>query len=339
MSRRRLTMSDIAREAGVSKGTVSRVLNGREGVGSETRERILSLMAEHEYHASFSAQSLAVQRSFNIGVVFPGPASGVLANPTYTELLGAIGDRSEESGYGLSLLTTSTESGDERVLRDVARGRLDGVLLPGVRDGDSTLDRLIDGGAPTVLIGHRDDRVPWTDSDGDRAFHDMTTALVRAGHRRLAFLDGPTEYMACRLRQEGFERALGEAGLEPVAITSGPFSSDYGFREAGRLLDGRDRPTAIMAGSDLIAAGCMAAIRERGLRVPQDVAVTGFDDDRLAPVMSPPLTSVRMPIRDLGVLAVELLLALIENEPIEHRTHLLRSTVVMRASSGEAALT
>jgi LacI family transcriptional regulator len=339
MSRRRLTMSDIAREAGVSKGTVSRVLNGREGVGDETRARILSLMAEHSYHASFSAQSLAVQRSFNLGVVFPGSASGVLANPTYTELLGAIGDRSEEAGYGLSLLTTSTESGDERILRDVARGRLDGVLLPGVRDGDSTLDRLIDAGAPTVLIGHRDDRVPWTDSDGDRALYDMTTALVRAGHRRLAFLDGPTEYMACRLRNEGFERAMGEAGLQPAAVTSGPFSSEYGFREAARLLEASDRPTAIMCGSDLIAAGSLAAIRERGLRVPEDVAVTGFDDDRLAPVMSPALTSVRMPIRDLGVLAVELLLALIDGEPIERRTHLLSTTVVMRASTGEAALT
>ena len=339
MSRRRLTMSDIAREAGVSKGTVSRVLNGREGVGDETRARILSLMAEHSYEASFSAQSLAVQRAFNIGVVFPGSASGVLANPTYTELLGAIGDRSEESGYGLSLLTTSTDSGDARVLRDVARGRLDGVLLPAVKDGDSILDRLVDAGAPTVLIGHRDDRVPWTDSDGDRALRDLTAALLRAGHRRLAFLDGPTEYMACRLRQEGFEHALREAGVAPLAITSGPFSSEYGFREAARLLEAPERPTAIMCGSDLIAAGCLAAIRERGLRVPQDVAVTGFDDDRLAPVMSPPLTSVRMPIRDLGVLAVELLLALIEGHPIERPTHLLETTVVMRASSGEAALT
>jgi LacI family transcriptional regulator len=339
MSRRRLTMSDIAREAGVSKGTVSRVLNGREGVGDETRARILSLMAAHSYEASFSAQSLAVQRAFNIGVVFPGSASGVLANPTYTELLGAIGDRSDESGYGLSLLTTSTESGDARVLRDVARGRLDGVLLPAVKDGDSMLDRLIDAGAPTVLIGHRDARVPWTDSDGDRALHELTTALVRAGHRRLAFLDGPTEYMACRLRQEGFERALREAGVAPVAITSGPFSSEYGFREAARLLEATERPTAIMCGSDLIAAGCLAAIREHGLRVPDDVAVTGFDDDRLAPVMSPPLTSVRMPIRDLGVLAVELLLALIEGDPVERPTHLLETTVVMRASSGEAALT
>jgi LacI family transcriptional regulator len=339
MTKRRLTMSDIAREAGVSKGTVSRVLNGREGVGDETRARVLSLMAQHSYEASFSAQSLAVRRAFNIGVVFPGSASGVLANPTYTELLGAIGDRSDASGYGLSLLTTASESGDERVLRDVARGRLDGVLLPGVKDGDSMLERLIAAGAPTVLIGHRDDRVPWADSDGDRALHDLTTALVRAGHRRLAFLDGPTEYMACRLRQEGFERALRHARLEPVAITSGPFSSDYGFREAARLLDGDECPTAIMCGSDLIAAGCLAAVRERGLRVPEDVAVTGFDDDRLAPVMSPPLTSVRMPIHDLGVLAVELLLALIDDGPIERRTHLLSSTVVMRASSGEAALT
>jgi DNA-binding LacI/PurR family transcriptional regulator len=181
--------------------------------------------------------------------------------------------------------------------------------------------------------------VPWTDSDGDRALHELTTALVRDGHRRLAFLDGPTEYMACRLRQEGFERALRAADLEPVAITSGPFSSDYGFREAARLLAAPEPPTALMAGSDLIAAGCLAAIRERGLRVPDDVVVTGFDDDRLAPVMSPPLTSVRMPIRDLGTLAVELLLALIEDEPIERATHLLTTTVVMRASTGDAALT
>jgi DNA-binding LacI/PurR family transcriptional regulator len=335
----RVTMLDLAREAGVSKGTVSRVLNGREGVGDETRQRVLDLIASKGYEADYLAQNLARGRSMTIGVIFPGSASGVFANPVYTEMLGGIGDRATAAGYSLSIVSVPSIEAHEHVTRDIARGRLDGVVLPAVRDGDSLVDLLSQTQTPMVLVGHRDDspNVVWVDCDGDRAQYETTSKLIAAGHRRLAFLDGPMEYMACRLRQQGFESAMREAGLKPVASTSGPFSSDYGHRETTRLLRLRKtgRPTAIMAGSDLIAAGALAAVREAGLRVPEDVAVTGFDDDRLAPMMNPPLTTVRMPIRDMGTLAADLLIELINGRKPEPPGHILATTVVVRASSGD----
>jgi LacI family transcriptional regulator len=320
----RVTMSDIALKAGVSKGTVSRVLNGREGVGEETRKRILELIDE----------------AGTIAVVFPGLASGVFANPVYTELLGAVGDRASESGYALNVVTLPTADTHDRIVRDVARGRVDGVILPAVREGDLVVDRLLAAGAPMVLVGHRDDRrgVTWVDADGDTSLERLTASLIRAGHRRLAFLDGPEEYMSCRLRRDGFERALAEAGLEPVAVTNGPFAFEYGHDQTVELLGlpKRRRPTAILAGSDLIAAGCLAGAREAGVSVPGELAITGYDDDRLAPVMSPPLTSVRMPMSEMGELAAKLVIDLIEGRRPARRTHVLESALVMRESSGKA---
>jgi DNA-binding LacI/PurR family transcriptional regulator len=333
-------MSDIALAAGVSKGTVSRVLNEREGVGEATRKRVLKLIAEAGYEASFLAQGLAGQRANTIAVVFPGNASGVFANPVYTELLGAVGDRAGESGYALNVVTLPSAETHDRIVRDVARGRVDGVILPAVREGDAVVDRLLEASAPMVLVGHRDDRrrVVWVDSDGDASLRKLTASLIEAGHKRLAFLDGPEEYMACRLRREGFERALADAGLEAVAVTSGPFAFQYGHDETAALLKlaRRRRPTAILAGSDLIAAGCLAGAREAGVDVPSELAITGYDDDRLAPVMSPPLTSVRMPMTEMGELAAKLVIDLVEGRRPARRTHVLESTLVLRESSGKA---
>jgi LacI family transcriptional regulator len=331
-----VTITDIARLAKVSPGTVSRVVNEQDGVGAGTRERILRLIAEHGYQASFFAQNLATGSAFALGIVFPILASELVIHPVFPELLGAVGDAAGEAGYSLSLLSVPAGTRDDRVLSEVSRGRIDGVLLPDVRRGDRLLDALVDRDFPAVVVGHRDERVAWVDSDHDEAVFELTLQLLDAGHQRIALVNGPDELSACTLRRNGYTRALESRGIEcePELQANGPFSAESGFKALSPMLQLAHRPSAVVAGSDLIAAGCIEAIRARQLRIPEDVALTGFDDQPLANHLNPSLTTVRVPISDMGRTAVQMLLQLVAGEALRPRTLVLPSEIVVRDSSG-----
>jgi DNA-binding LacI/PurR family transcriptional regulator len=294
---------------------------------------------EQGYRASFFAQNLAAQRAHAIGVVFPLLASELVIHPIFPELLGAVGDAAGDAGYSLSLVTAPERDRYDQVLEEVSRGRLDGVLLPDVRAGDDLLDQLAEREFPTVVVGHRADQVAWVDCDHDQASFELTTLLIESGHERIAFLNGPPELMACELRRAGYRRALEEAGL-PLRTElerDGTFSAKHGFEALADLLGHSKRdccPTAVVAASDLIAAGAYQAARSQRLRVPEDVAITGFDDQSVAAHLQPPLTTVRMPIAEMGRFATDVLLRLIEGEDVSPRSLVLPTEIVLRESSG-----
>jgi LacI family transcriptional regulator len=294
-------------------------------------------MDEHGFEASYFAQNLAGRRSWTVGVVFPFIPSELFANPVYPELLGGIGDELTAAGYSLSVLTISDDAPYDRLLRDIARGRVDGVILPAVREGDDLFERLLDADVPTVLVGHRAIARPhavWVDCDSDRALADLTAELLEQGHRRLALVNGPRDLQACRMREQGFRRTAERYAGADVRAFDGEFSAEHGYVTASRILDAAPdkRPTAILAGSDLIAGGCISAARQLGIEVGSDLAVTGFDDDRLAPLMHPPLTSVRMPLFEMGRAAAQRLMALINGESPGDSV-VLPTTVVWRESA------
>lgn len=338
---KRLTIHDIARFSGVSAGTVSRVINDQPGVGEATRERIRALIHERGFRANFFARNLPSGRSFAVGLVFASAASELFSHPIYPELMGAIGDALTELGYMLTLITVpASEERRDRLLREISLGRLDGVILPDVRANDDLLKDLIEHATPAVVIGHREagGRIAWVDCDHDQATYQMTRLLLDAGHKRIAFVNGPSGFTACQLRIEGYRAALLEAGISgsPALEREGSFTSKHGYDAALQLLvmGGADRPTAIAAASDLIAAGCLDAAKSLGLRVPADVAITGFDDNVLARFTDPPLTTVRMPLGDMGKVAVQILLALINGERDHPNNVVLPAEVVARESSG-----
>jgi LacI family transcriptional regulator len=331
-----VTITDIAKLANVSPGTVSRVVNDQNGVGARTRERVLNLIAEHGYQASVSAQNLATGRAYALGIVFPIRPSELVIHPVFPQILGAVGDAASEAGYSLSLISVPEASRDDRVLSEISRGRIDGVLLPDVRRGDRLVDALIERDFPTVVIGHRDDRVAWVDGDHDEAVFQVTLQLLDAGHRRIALVNGPDDLSACVLRERGYRRALEARGVvvDPALQASGPFSAESGRKAVGSMLESAERPDAVVAGSDLIAAGAIEAIRARQLRIPDDIAVTGFDDQPLASYLNPSLTTIRVPIGEMGRTAVEMLLRLVAGEEIRPRALVLPSEIVVRDSSG-----
>jgi LacI family transcriptional regulator len=308
---RKLTIHDIAKRAGVSVATVSRVINRQPGVGAETRARLERLFAETGFSASLSAQQLATGKSRLIGVVFPVEISQVVLHPVYPALLGAIGDAAAERGHAVLLATTSGHLAQTvDVLR---RHSVDGVILPAAGPDDPMLPALAEIDTATVLIGHRSEehQFRWVDSDHDVAAYGLTRHLIEQGRRRLVHLGGPADVSACVLRALGFGRAMEEAGTA-IALSRTEFIAFDSIKAAARaraiLADPADRPDAIVCGSDHIAAGVLRAAQELAIDVPAALAVTGFDDLDLASHTTPPLTSVRMPLRALGEAAVSLLL-------------------------------
>lgn len=324
--------------AGVSPGTVSRVVNEREGVGRETRERVLALIAQQGYQVSFFAKNLATKQAYAIGVVFPVLPSELVIHPVFPELLGAVGDVVGEADYSLMLLSVPAEDRNDRVLAEVTRGRLDGLILTDVRVGDDLLDRLVERQFPTAVVGHRDDRVLWVDCDHDQAIFELTAQLIESGHRQIALINGPIDLSVCILRRDGYRRALEQYGL-PHRVElerTGLFTARHGFESLQDLLEApvEVRPTAVVAASDVIAVGCLDAARARRLRVPHDIVVTGFDDQPLAAYVQPSLTTARMPIGEMGRNAADSLLRLIEGEDVRPRSLVLPTELVVRESSG-----
>jgi LacI family transcriptional regulator len=338
-SDRRPTMRDIAVLAGVSPGTVSRVLNGRPGVGEETRARVEELIATEGFQANASAQWLSTGRSRSIGIVFPFHASELVLHPIYPLLLGALGDAAEAVGYDVMLLNISSPEKVDRLIDTISRRRVDGVVLPASGAHDPLVRRLLPLGTPVVVIGHRvrADAVGWVDSSHDAAAFEITRFLIDSGRKHLTLLNGPSTISACRLRSSGFWKAVKETGgavLKNANEEEVTFDTEAANAAATTLLSmKRNRPDAIVGGNDLIASACLDAARGLGVAVPSDVAVSGFDDRSFASHTSPSLTTVRMPLQEIGHTAASMLFAMIEDTQLPRRHIVLPTEVVWRDST------
>lgn len=308
-SGRKVTIHDIARRAGVSVATVSRVINEQPGVGAETRARLQRLFLELGYSVNVQAQQLSTGRSKLLGVVFPVEISQIVLHPVYPALLGAVGDAAAERGHAVLLATSSGQLG--QTIDVLQRHNVDGVILPAAGPDDPLLGALAEMKGNTVLIGHRTDEpgLRWVDSDHDVAAYRLTRHLIENGRRHLVHLGGPSEVSAAMLRASGFAAAVRESAGISGKIEHIRFDAAHAAARARAILaDRAGMPDAIVCGSDLIASGVLLAARELGISVPGDLAVTGFDDLELAAHTAPPLTSVRMPLKELGTAAVSLLL-------------------------------
>jgi len=335
----KLTIHTIAKLANVSPGTVSRVLTGKPGVGDETRQRIQALIETLNYQPNVSARRLGSRRSWSIGLLFAQSASRATAQSIFPEMIGAIADFLVGENYTLTLFSQAQQQ-NKGVLQALSQGKVDGVILPDVRIGDEIVSQLRQADVPFVVIGQRytGSQISWVDTNHDEITGELTALLIERGHRRIAFINGSEEYSASLLRARGFQAAMGERGLSipPNLIRQEEFTSDAGYRHCSELLGlpEKDRPTAIVAASDLIAAGCLKAAYERGLRVPDDLAITGFDDDPIAQYIQPPLTTARAPIGEMGVSAAGFILSLVDEPRGARQQLILPGRIVMRGSSG-----
>ena len=335
------TINDVARRAGVSIKTVSRVLNREPNVRDETRRAVMEAAEALAYRPSLSARSLAGSRSFLIGLFFDNPS------PAYVNdlQLGAVA-RCRESGYHLTIEPVDTTGPDlERLVREIISTlRLDGVILtPPVCDDVRVLATLERAGTPYVRVSPDTDidRAPRVGMDDRRAAFEMTRALLDLGHRDIGFIRGHPGHGATHLRHEGYLEAMASRGLQPRPehLAQGEFSFRSGFECAERLLATTPPPTAIFASNDDMALGALAASRRFGLAVPGQLSIAGFDDTPMASTVWPQLSTVAQPIFQMAAAACDLIIggeARAGEGPPPSR--LLDFRVVMRESTAAPAV-
>jgi LacI family transcriptional regulator len=332
-SRKPVTIRDIASLAGVSPGTVSRVMNGKPGVGADTRARIAELIAEHDFRGDSNARKLSKGRSDSMGIVFPLQVSEVVMHPIYPELLGAISDPAQRAGYDVSLFTTTAAEQVEHIVDAFIRRRVDGLILPAASGDDPLIQRVVDEGIPTVLIGHRQQgpRMSWVDCTHDDAIFEVTTRQLARGAQKLVLLNGPKRISAYQLRSDGFWRAAGGASAT-CEERELEMSYSSGLRVGADLVEA-GTPDAVICCADSTAAGVLEQLTKAGVPIPGQVEISGFDDTDYASHSSPTLTSVRMPLKETGEAAVELLLEMIDDPKLQPTPRLLPTTVTKRSST------
>ncbi|MEK8032991.1 LacI family DNA-binding transcriptional regulator [Ideonella sp. DXS29W] len=303
------TIIDVAREAGVSIKTVSRVLNREAGVHEQTREQVLAVVAQLKYRPKLSARSLAGARSFLIGLLYYDPSAAFVGG---VQKGAAV--RCREAGYHLVVESIENEAPDieTQVDRMVAALRPDGMILtPPLCDNPQVLKVLSDSGTPTVLIspGDHDPALLTVRMDDVHAAQEVTQLLIELGHERIGFIRGARDQAASELRYQGFKLAMEAAGLsvDEALVYQGDFTFPSGVAGAHHLLGQKGRPTAVFASNDDMALGVLSAAQRLGLQVPGELSIAGFDDSPAASLVWPPLTTVRQPIEEMARVAVDML--------------------------------
>lgn len=336
---KRVTSRDVAEAAGVSRTTVSFVLNDVQNIqiSEETRQRVWEAARRLGYYPDASARSLASQRSGNIGVLLCRSADRVFSDVFLAEVLTGIHEVIHPRRYHILLEAIEDLTVPDAYIALVRSRQVDGLIISGPRTDDRQLRNLEAEGFPVVLLG----RLPGSglcqvDVDHRAAARTAVDYLLHRGHRRLAFISqGPPIYTATQARLHGYSETLSAAGLprDEALIQHGNFSRASGYVAMQELLRLEQRPTAVFVGSDLVAFGALAAARDAGLRIPEDVAIVGFDDVPMAADMTPPLTTVHLPARLLGHTAAEILMRQMKGEAITQRTVLLDTYLVVRQSA------
>jgi LacI family transcriptional regulator len=335
-----LTILDVARLAGVSRSTVSRVMNGRDDVRTVVRDRVLQVIDETGFRPSATARSLVSRRTGVLGLVIPWRVSQLLEDPYFVGLIRGISRASNAAGTTLSFFLFETEEEERELHRHVvAPGLVDGLVLAALRKDDPLLDEVANSGLPMVSLGrvmHRED-VSWVDVDNFEGSRHAVRHLVGLGHRTIASIAAPQHLVSGIDRHNGFIQGMREAGLDPELVEFADWSSDGGYAAMLKLL--RHQPTAVYVGSDTMAVGALRAIDDSGLSVPEDVAVVSFDGLPAAERSSPPLTTLRQPISEIGETLIKILLDQIDTGTREVVRKLIPTELIVRESSSSSRTT
>jgi len=333
-----LTLEDIARQAGVSRSTVSRVVNNHPNVSQKVRQRVLGIIQQTSYQPHAAARALASQHSRMIGLIFTHSVSAFFTDPYYPHLTKGIAQACNQHDYTLALFLAGTKDDEEKIFPRLAgQGWLDGVIVQSGHHGEQwIIGRMIDASLPLVVAGRpfRSDNVSYVDCDNVAAACTAVSHLIRLGRQRVATICGPVNSTVGLDRLAGYRKALLDHGLTPdeSLVAEGDFTEAGGYVAMQKLLPAR--PDAVFAASDGMAIGAIRAAQEAGLNIPDDVAFVGFDDLPLATFSGVQLTTVHQPVIAFGIQAVETLIDLIENGIHPPRHIILDTELVIRQPCG-----
>lgn len=295
---RRVGIADVAEKAGVSHATVSRVMNGNAAVDPGIAARVRAAAVELKYQPNPVGRSLALGKTDTIGIVVPD-----LANPTFQAILRGLSIAAAQDGYRVLIADSSEVTSEEAILAGEARRRCDGVVLCAPRMSDAELEELAPTLHPLVLINRTTiaTNTPSLSVDYGQGIQELAQHLVTLGHRRLAFLSGPEHSASNRQRLVGLDQFRKEHPEIELQMLHGGSNFDSGHESTQDII--ASGATGILAFNDLVAMGLLSGLHERGVRVPEDISVTGFDDIPFAKYTTPPLTTAAVPINELGSLA------------------------------------
>lgn len=334
---RGVTLDQVATVAGVSRATVSRVVNGNPKVGGDAKRQVERAIARLGYIPNPAARSLVTRRSDSIGVVIPEPPGMLFGDPFFPRLLRGVS--AELSARRLQLVLLMPQSGEEerRLERYLTAGHVDGALLVSLHGNDDLPEALARRGVPVVVGGRPPSgaAVSYVDVDNVEGARTAVAHLVEAGRQIVATIAGPADMAAGVDRLQGYRLAIEEAGRSrDVGLeVAGDFTQQGGANAMRRLLDANPGIDGVFAASDLMAAGAIQVLRAAGRRVPEDIAVVGFDDSSIAAMTEPPLTSVKQPIEEMGREMVRLLLEHASHPGSVPRKVILATQLVRRRSS------
>ncbi|HUC94011.1 MAG TPA: LacI family DNA-binding transcriptional regulator [Paenibacillus sp.] len=333
-----VTIVDIAKKAGVSPSTVSRVLSGHPKISPATARKVKEIMEELNYHPNVMAKSLVSKVTSTIGIVLPRPAEELFLNLFFSEVIRGVVTQATRSGYDLMLTTGATEREEVEAVTRLVRGRrVDGLILLYSRDRDPVIGLLKENDFPFVLIGRNEehDDILTVDNNNVQAAYDVTRHFISQGHARIGFVSGPPDLTVSKDRLAGYRNALKEAGLEARAdwIVEGDFLQESGYRAMSFIMNVPDRPTALVVMDDVVALGVLGGVTELGYKVPQDLAIAGFNNIPMSELTSPPISSVDIGIYQLGYTASQTLLRAVKGEPVHQHRHLIPHRFVPRESS------
>lgn len=317
---RKATIGDVARRAGVSKGTVSLAYSGKRPVSEETRQRVFAAAEELRWTASHRAQALATSRTGAIGLVVARDPEVLATDPFFAKFISGCERVLAEHGMGMMLHAVPTREAELEVYERLAAGRVDGVILLDVEVDDPRFTLVQDLGLPAVVLSaHRPEPgeaagLPVVYSDDSAVIRELVALITEAGHSRIAHVSGPSRYIHGRIRREAFAAAVQEHGLDPSLIVEGDFTAASGRDTTAQLLDLEQPPTAILYANDMMAIAGLSLARSRGIRVPEELSLAGFDDSELSAHLSPALTTVATGAVERGAIAVRTLLSALAGE-------------------------
>jgi LacI family transcriptional regulator len=332
------TIQDVAKLAGVAPITVSRVINNSGYASEETRARVEAAITTLGYIPNTLARGLRSKRTHTLALVMTD-----ITNPFFTQIARGVEDQASRSGYTVIYCNTDeSEAKEEKYISILMQKQVDGVLLVPARSNSKSVNFLFSNGIPVVLIDRSipDTQTDLVRSDSEQGAYNLTRHLIELGHKKIVTISGPREVSTASDRVSGYRRAMAEAGLEDLeSIYYDTYTQTSGYELTHQALTLNPRPTAIFGTNNFISIGVLKALRNAGLRVPEDVSVVGFDDLPASMVVDPILTVAAQPAYEMGSQAAELLLKRISAElPEINQEVILPTEIIIRRSSGPPRL-
>lgn len=340
MARKRVTSHDVAKLAGVSRTTVSFVLNDvpHVQIPEETRRRVFDAAEHLGYRPDAAARSLATRQTHTLALVLYQSADRIVGDAFLANVVRGLSEVAQQRGFRLLLHPFEEIGKSEAYVSLVLENRIDGLVVSGPRSDDEQLPKLREDGFPLVLLGQLNGAdIHFVDVDNTAAAHRAVSHLIQLGHTRIGLItNAPLEYTASADRWRAYRQALTEAGLpyDESIVRYGNFDAHSGYQAMEEFLALPRPPTATFIASDEVATGALAALHEHGIAVPEEMAIVGFDDIPVARYLVPSLTTVHLPAYELGLRAADMLIRIIQGKEIADRGILLDTELIIRESCG-----